>query len=119
MRFVYLLAFLALLYILVISFGYFISILFYRLNKFGKIAIGAGVPIALIFILSVLAFLETEYNLNIFISIGKFILFSFGVNPNNPNPYAAMITLATISVITNLFSWLLLQKADAKVKANS
>jgi hypothetical protein len=44
--------------------GYFLTLLFYRLNKIGKIAVGAGVPILIFVIIPIIDYSITDHKIN-------------------------------------------------------
>lgn len=92
------------------SAGYLITVLFYRMNKFGKVAIGAGVPVFLIFVFPILDY--ALFKSSVIIAIRKFMDFAFGITAQNP--YIAMVTLAVSFVIFSLLSWLLIRRAEVK-----
>lgn len=99
-----------LMYLSFLTVGYFITILFYRLNKAGKIAVGAGVPVGLFIVFPIID--SALFNFRISGEISRFFDFIFGCT--SVNPYAAMMTFTVFSVIVSLFTWLLMKKAIVK-----
>jgi hypothetical protein len=97
-------------YIAVFSVGLFISLVFYRCGKAGKIAVGAGVPVLLFIVLPTVDSLF--FDIRISKSIIKFIDFAFGISAGKP--YAAFISYAVIMVLGFALSWLLMRRADIK-----
>jgi hypothetical protein len=99
-----------LLYAAAASAGYLITVLFYRTNKYGKVAIGAGVPVFLFFVFPILDY--ALFKSVISKAIVGFMDFAFGITAQNP--YMGMITLAVLFAVFSLFSWLLIRKAEVK-----
>ena len=90
--------------------GYFITVLYYRLNKGGKIAVSVGVPVFLFILLPIFdtvfggLSIFTVY-LKVLLSVSDFYLI---------NPYCGMLIYALIFVLFSGLSWLLMRKAVAK-----
>ncbi|NLO39340.1 MAG: hypothetical protein GX115_07720 [Ruminiclostridium sp.] len=105
------LIFTAFLYFAAWMFGYFITISFYRLNKYGKIAISVGVPVSLFIVLPILD--ELVFNEAIGLFFGKLLSFAFGFS-NKANPLIGMITLLLISGILAAFVWLMTRRVSVK-----
>ncbi len=99
-----------LLYLSCIVIGYFISIMFYRLNKAGKIAVGAGVPVGLLILLPIID--STLFHSRISAAFARFFDIAFGYSAGNP--FAAMITFTVSFLIISLFTWLLMKKAAVR-----
>lgn len=93
-----------LLYIFVFALGYMITILFYRLNKAGKIAVGAGVPVLLFIVLPALD--ATLLKSTLSRALLNLLKFMFST------PYAAMVSFAAATVISSILAWLLMRKAQ-------
>jgi len=87
--------------------GIFITVLFYRLNRVGKIAVGAGVPVALTFVFPLIDSLL--FHSKISSSIIRFLDFAFGIASRSP--LSAMISFAVLSAILGALSWLLMRRA--------
>jgi hypothetical protein len=98
-----------LLYILMLACGFFISLLFYRLNKGGKIAVAVGVPVALIIVFPLMDGLL--FNSAVSKAITKFLYLAIGFTDR---PYAGMLTFVISSAIVFALSWLLLRRAVIK-----
>lgn len=99
-----------LLYLTVFALGFLITLILYRLPKYGKIAVGAGVPIGLFIILPILD--NFLFDSRISHALGRFFDFALGLT--SLNPYAAMISFALLYLILSLVSWFLIKKAFLK-----
>ncbi len=100
-------------YITVFAFGYFITVLFYRLNKPGKVAVGVGVPVFLCIVLPILN--STLADGKIGRAYVKFVEFSMGLSAAGPaNPAHAITSWLVYAAVFGLFSWLLLRRAVVK-----
>jgi hypothetical protein len=99
------------MYMTFITLGYLITILFYRLGKLGKTAVGAGIPITFVVIIPLIdAFLLQG---KISAAVERILDFMFGISSGNP--FAAMISFTVLSAIFGILSWLLMRKAAVKV----
>lgn len=93
--------------------GYFITILFYRLNKVGKILVGAGVPCFFFFGVPLLKALgvwflggrPAEAVVHFFSGLARFLL---------DQPQNAMLTYFGTFVAFSAFAWLLMRRAVVK-----
>lgn len=90
--------------------GYAIVMLFYRLNKLGKVLVGAGVPALLIFGVPTVKALDTLYFGERLRAFGNAVVqpvldLAFNAVPN------CMISLLALAALFALFDWLLLRKA--------
>lgn len=100
-----------LLYFCLFCAGLLITMLFYRLNKMGKVAVGAGVPVFLTFIYPIVdTFL---FRGKISAAILRLFDVAFGITTRNP--YAAMLSLAVCIAATSALGWLLARRAVMKV----
>jgi hypothetical protein len=99
-----------LLYLFIMSIGYFITLLFYCLNKAGQIAVGAGVPVSLWIVLPLYDSAVT--NGKIFHAIGKFFDFAFGLSAHQPSN--ANITSVLGFILMSGISWLLIRRVPVK-----
>jgi hypothetical protein len=97
------------LYTLMTAAGYFITVMFYRLGKGGKIAVGAGVPALLMFGFPAA---DLIFGFSVTRAFGRFIDAALGLT--SANPYAAMITFTVATAALSFFSWMLLKKAAVK-----
>lgn len=95
------------LYLSLSMVGYMITIIFYRLGKGGKIAVGVGVPVTCSVILPLLDFRFFDGKLSILFA--QFADFSFGIT--EVKPQNAMIICLLLFVFTAIISWLLMRKA--------
>jgi len=86
--------------------GYFIAIMFYRLNKLGKTLVGAGAPSILFIILPIINWAFPH--LRIAENIINFIDSAFGLSAGNPA--MGMLTFTIIFVMFSAFAWLLLRR---------
>lgn len=103
--------FLACVYMAVILIGYFITVLYYRMNKGGKIAVSVGVPAFLIAGLPIIDYSLAGGAINNTIAFA--FTYSFGLY-NGANPYYGMFTcLCTFTLFSGLV-WLLMRKAVIK-----
>lgn len=90
--------------------GLFISLMFYRLGKAGKITVGAGVPV---FCFIVLPIIDAMYfKMQVSKNILRFLNYAFGLTSGKPG--AAFISLVVIALLGLGLSWLLMRKADIK-----
>lgn len=90
--------------------GYAIVMLFYRLNKLGKVLVGAGVPVVLLFGIPAITALDTLYfgeRLQAFAqaTLAPALDFAFNSVPN------CFISLLALAALFGLFDWLLLRRA--------
>ena len=90
--------------------GYAVVMLFYRLNKLGKVLVGAGVPALLIFGIPVLKALDSMYFGERLRAFGNAVVqpvldFAFHTVPN------CMFSLLVLAALFALFDWLLLRRA--------
>lgn len=91
--------------------GYFITILYYRMNKAAKITVSVGVPAGLFILLPIIDGVLLNGSINTMFL--KFILFAFGFS-NGANPYTGMISLILASAFFSGLCWLLMRKAVVK-----
>jgi hypothetical protein len=98
-------------YIAAITFGYFISVAFYRMSTIVKIIVGIGI-IAIMF--NGLPMLD-ELLLKgaITRAVVNAISFAFGYQ-NGYNPYFGMVTFLLMSAVFAALSWILMRKAAVK-----
>lgn len=93
--------------------GYFITLMFYRLNKMGKILVGAGVPAFFMFVPPALKALDDAFFgktlQRITQHVAEFLFpLLFGGVPN------VIVTCFAVFFAFSLFAWLLLRKAVVK-----
>ena len=98
------------LYLMMFALGTLITLVFYRMNKAGKIALGVGIPVFFSFIFPIIDTLLLHNKLSH--AISHFINFALGIY--NCNPYAAMITFTISSILFFALSWLLIRRAVIK-----
>jgi hypothetical protein len=91
--------------------GYFITTLYYRMQKGTKIAVSIGVPAFLFILLPMVD--SYVFGGALGRAIEKFLLFAFGFL-NGANPYYAMVTMLLIFAVFSGLSWLLVRKAVVK-----
>lgn len=99
-----LLSFLALL--TCFSAEYLIATLFYRANKFFKIAIAAGLPVLIFVVFPILAYLFPEASA----ACGKLLLTICGLD--NGNPLYTMVTLVITISFLNIVNYFVIRKAE-------
>lgn len=98
------------LYLCILTLGYVITILFYRLGKGGKIALGVGVPVTYTILLP---FVDSRFfhgKLGEMFEI--FIDFAFGITAVKPQNL--MISSLLLAAIVSILIWLLMRKAVLK-----
>lgn len=98
------------MYLCVISIGYFFAVLFYRINKLGKILIGAGIPVTLFTILPILD--QVFFHGKISSFLVKFIDFAFGFS--SFEPLRGMVSFYFLFIGSSIFSWILMRKTIVK-----
>lgn len=98
------------LYSTFIAVGFFITLLYYRMNKVWKIAVSVGVPILCFWILPFMDYYFFHSNISQWSSqfMNKILGFS------TSNPLIGMFTMLLISVIFFTISWLLMRRAIVK-----
>ena len=97
-------------FLMVIGIGYLITLIFYRLNKAGKIAVGVGVPVFFTMIFPLFDFFVTGNRISL--AIGRFLNFASGFS--SQNPYAGIISSICVFMIVSGLSWLLMRRAVVK-----
>jgi hypothetical protein len=105
------LLFMICLSIAAMMFGYFITAMYYRLTKAGKIAVSVGVPAVLIVGLPIFDAVVT--NGLIYRATRQLVSFAFGFQ-NGCNPYFAIVSSLLVSGLLAVISWLLVRKAVIK-----
>lgn len=92
--------------------GYFITTLYYRMNKALKIIVSVVVPVTLIIILPLAD--SMVFNGKIGNLVSKLFVFIFGESGSNPSPYNMLLVCVMVIIITMGLSWLLVKKAVDK-----
>lgn len=92
--------------------GYFITTLYYRMNKALKIIVSAGVPVTILFILPLLDSMVLGGKISV--GVIKFFEFTFGSPGGKANPYNMLIVCIITIIAALLFSWLLVKRAVDK-----
>lgn len=100
-----------LLYLGITTFGYLITLAFYRMNKAGKIIVGVGVPVGLFTVLPIIDYSLTGGRIST--AINNFIIFAFGTATGQP--LNAFITCILVFLLFNFFIWLMLRRASVRV----
>lgn len=90
--------------------GYFIALLYYRMNKVAKVAVSIGVPSTIFVLLPLLN--ETVFNGRLFEAFRKIVIFVFG--GETVNPYNLLLTCVLFIIVCLGLSWLLIRKAVEK-----
>lgn len=90
--------------------GYFITVLYYRLNKGGKIAVSVGVPVFLFILLPIIdtlfgGFAIYSALIKIALSVSDFY---------QTSPYCGLLINTLVFILFSGLSWLLMRKAAAK-----
>jgi len=91
--------------------GYFITNMYYRMNKPAKIIVSVCVPVSLIIVLPIFDYSVTGGA--IFRTFWHFIAFAFGFL-NGYNPYYGIVSSAAAFVLFAALSWMLVRKAAVK-----
>lgn len=100
------LAFNIAMYFAALSVGYLITVIFYRVNKLGKIIIGAGVPV---FFLIILPIIDVQFfNGLLSYHSWNFVVSVLGIISGNP--MYAVGTFFAVSVIMLAASWLVMRR---------
>lgn len=90
--------------------GYFITVLYYRMNKVLKIVVSIGVPTSILFILPILDHALFEGKLTK--AVGRMFTFVFGGETGNP--YNLLISCLIFIIVAVGLIWLLIRKAVDK-----
>jgi hypothetical protein len=98
-------------YLWVMMIGFFITNLYYRMNKSTKIAVSIGVPVSLFYVLPLL----DQYLWNGILSRAamSFVSFAWGLS-NGYNPSIGMASMLVFAAINAVFAWLLVRRASVK-----
>ncbi len=91
--------------------GYFITIMYYRLNKAGKVAVSVGVPAIMIIGLPVFDAAVTGGQIQV--ALGRLFLFAGGFL-NGHNPYYGIVSSLICFALLAALSWLLMRRAVIK-----
>jgi len=98
------------IYVFAFTLGYLVTLMFYRLNKQGKILVGAGVPIFFIVIFPILDYILFKSRITLFI----YKAYGFLMGTRTQQPFIAFITFCVFSAVFMGISWLLMRKAVVK-----
>lgn len=94
----------------VVGIGYLIGVIFYRLNKAGKVALAVGIPVFFSVILPVVDVLIFDGRITV--GLVRFMDIIFGISAQNP--YVAIVSLLVVFLISGLLSWITMRKASVK-----
>lgn len=96
------------------SVGFFITTLFYRMNKAVKILVCVGVPVLLFVVMPVLEVFIPGFRL--FTSMMKFFLWALGIDiaTGAVHIWRAFCSFAVLAVASNGLSWLLTRRVTMK-----
>lgn len=94
------------LYMAAVTVGYFITILYYRMNTALKTIVSVGVPVTVLFILPYVDF--TFFHGSLSATLGKALYYVYDY------PIRAILSFLIISIISGGFGWLLTRKAVTK-----
>jgi len=98
-------------YSFLVMLGFFITTLYYRMNKAMKLLVSIGVPALIIIIIP---FIDATFtNGAIYSAIGNFFGFAWGYN-NGFNPYYSMVTCTLFFALFAGLSYLLIRRATIK-----
>lgn len=92
--------------------GYFITILYYRMNTALKVIVSIGVPASILFIIPLID--RMVFDGKIISFMGKFLVFIFGGPDGKPNPYNILLVCVIGTIIVQGLTWLLVRKAVDK-----
>ena len=92
--------------------GYFITILYYRMNTALKVIVSVGVPASILFIIPLLDYMVLDGKISALRN--KFIYFIFGEPGANANPYSLLLACLLGIIIVQGLSWLLIKRAVDK-----
>lgn len=92
--------------------GYFVTILYYRMNTALKVIVSIGVPASILFIIPLIDSMIFDGKIIAF--TGKFFSFIFGGPEGNPNPYNILLVCVIGIIIVQGLTWLLVRKAVDK-----
>lgn len=95
----------------IILVGFFISLLYYHMNKSAKIAVSVSVPIFLFYVLPILDVFLLKGVLSK--ALLDFASFVWGLS-NGYNPYIGMASMLVFAAIHTVIVWLLVRKANVK-----
>jgi hypothetical protein len=91
--------------------GFFITVLYYRLNKPLKLTVSIGVPV---FFLMVLPYIDGMFfDGKIYDTIGNLIAGAYGFL-DGYNPYISVLSSAIIFIVMGVLSYLLMRRATVK-----
>ncbi len=102
------------LYLCLTLFGYFLAVLYYRMNKSLKLIVSIGVPIFIIVVLPILDELVVNYAIRDFLK--RFIRIMVGTYGGSIQPWNWMLSNLFLSILFTFFSYLLIRRADIKSK---
>ncbi|HOD94043.1 MAG TPA: hypothetical protein PLT91_02155 [Clostridia bacterium] len=94
----------------IVGIGYLIGVIFYRLNKGGKVALAIGIPVFFSVFMPVVDVLAFGGRITLWLI--RFMDFIFGATAQNP--YMAVISFMVIFLISGLLSWVAMRKAPLK-----
>lgn len=100
------------MYAAAVTAGYFITTLYYRMNKALKVIVSVGVPVTLFFILPLVD--SMFFNGIIGDLVLKLFYFIFGDFHGKANPYNMLLVCIISSIIALGLSWLLVKRAVDK-----
>ena len=95
-------------YFAVMSAGFLITVIFYRLGKLGKLIAGAGVPALFLIVLPIVdfQFFAGEISRNFWSFVGRVL----GIHSGNP--WCAVATCLVVSVGLMAIGWILVRRAS-------
>lgn len=90
--------------------GYFLTSLFYRLPKSGRVAVGAGAPILLLIVFPIAD--AALFKGRITLALARFVDFALGISSGKP--LHAFVTFLLLSALLSLICWLTVRRAPVK-----
>lgn len=99
----------ACIYLMFATLGFFIAILYYRMNKWQSLVFFIGIPS---FIFIVFPILTANFQ-DLFCKLMLFMIDCLGIG-TNLNPYNAILTFTMISVVFSCISYILIRKTPIK-----
>lgn len=92
--------------------GYFITVLYYRLNTIMKVVVSVGVPVSLFYLIPILLMLFPE------LKVGEklFNLVKLLSGSTTNNPWIAVLTLLCASIVVGIITYLMIRRSVVKEK---
>jgi hypothetical protein len=91
--------------------GFFITSLYYRMNKGAKIAVSVGVPVLLFYVLPILDFYLLKNALSK--ALLNFVSFAWGLS-NGCNPFIGVASMLVLGAVSAALAWSLVRRVNVK-----